>query len=54
MCGLAHILKTEFDFGYMADCEYNKQVSPQDGTTPGYDHMLELDSELQGEPTFSS
>lgn len=54
MCGLAHILNTDLVFGYMAYCEYNKQVSPQDGTSPGYDHSLDLDSRFQGEPLFNS
>ena len=54
MCGLAHILKTDLAFGYMADCEYNKQVGSQNGTSPGYDHILDLDSRFQGEPMFNS
>jgi len=54
MCGLARVLKTDLAFGYMAICEYNSKVSPQDGTSPGYDHILDLDSRYQGEPTFNT
>ena len=54
ICGLATLLKTDLAFGYMAICEYNSQVSPQDGTSPGYDHILDLDSRYQGEPMFNT